>query len=123
MTIINRSLRADVPVLVVDQERLTEGFGLDYLYQDVIEELANGAPHLVLDFRLVQFMSSAGVTLLIRVKRRCVEKKISLHLCNLSPAVAQVFRITEVHRLFQIYETVADALRVIDEGAFGAELA
>jgi anti-anti-sigma factor len=119
MTIINRRLRTDVPVLVLDQERLTEGFGLQSLYQDIVEELANQAPHLVLDFGLVQFLSSAGVTMLIRVKRRCAERGISLHLCSLTPAATEVFRITEVHRLFRIHETVADALRAIDEASGG----
>jgi len=62
--------------------------------------------HLVLDFRHVRFLSSAVLGLLIRVRKRINERGGQLKLCNIHPGIYEVFKITRLTNIFDIYESV-----------------
>ena len=114
MTIISRAMRADVPVIVIDDERLRDGRSLQELYDEIAGQLeGDGTRHLLLDLELVQGITSAGLSMLVRIKNTCDEKGITLHLCHLRPAVAEVFQKTELRKLFRIHASVADGLSAI----------
>ena len=114
MTIISRAIRADAPVVVIDDERLRDGRSLQELYDEIVDLLeGDGKQHLLLDFELVQSIASAGLSMLIRIRNKCAEKGVSLHLCHLRPAVAEVFQKTELRQLFQIHASIADGLSAI----------
>lgn len=114
MTIISRCIRADVPVLVIDEERLDDEEGVAQLYQDILEHLeASKETKLMFDFDLVQSIASPGLNMLVRVKRKCHEKGVALHLCSLKPSVAEVLRTMEFQKLFQIHDNLASGLQAI----------
>lgn len=114
MTIISRSIRADVPVLVIDEERLDDEEGVDHLYQDILEHLeASQETNLMFDFDLVQSISSPGLNMLVRVKRKCHEKGVAIHLCGLKPTVAEVLWTMEFQKLFEIHDNLASGMQAI----------
>ena len=68
-----------------------------------------GRIHLVLDFRHVKFLSSAVLGLLIRISKRVHEQGGELRLCNIHPGIYEVFKITRLTNVFDIYEDVNSA--------------
>jgi anti-sigma B factor antagonist len=76
--------------------------------QGVVEPAAG--IHLVLDFRHVRFLSSAVLGLLIRISKRIYEQGGALRLCNIHPGIYEVFKITRLTSVFEIYEDVDSAV-------------
>lgn len=65
---------------------------------------------LILDFSKVRFLSSAVLGLLIRISKRVYEKDGQLKLCNISPKIYEVFKITRLTKTFDIYKDVHSAI-------------
>jgi anti-sigma B factor antagonist len=108
--------------------RLSEASGvtvvefLDHKILDagIIQELADemyalvdkdGVKSLLLDFKNVEFLSSAALNKLIMLDKKVKEHQGRLKLCNLEPGIREVFVITRLNQLFQIKGTVQEALR------------
>ena len=66
--------------------------------------------NLLLDFEKVEYLSSAVLTELLRIKRTIVEVQGTLRLCALNKEILKVFEITNLDRIFTIYENVGTAL-------------
>jgi anti-sigma B factor antagonist len=116
MTIISLAIRADVPVVVIDDERLRDDRSLQELYHEIVSQLEEGGKkNLLLDFELVRGITSAGLNMMIRIKNKCDEKGTSLHLCHLQPMVAEVFQKTRLRTLFRIHDTIGAGLSTIQE--------
>ena len=114
MTIISLAMRPDVPVVVIDDERLRDDRTLQELYREIVDQVEEGGRKtLLLDFQLVRAISSAGLNMLIRIKNKCEEKGTSLHLCHLQPVVAEVFLKTRLRGLYRIHDSVAEGLEAI----------
>ena len=81
----------------------------------LIEEVE--AVNLVLVFCNVEFLSSAVLGLLIRVSKKVYERDGQLKLCNISPRIYEVFKITRLNKIFDIYPDIDSAsasLAVVD---------
>lgn len=58
--------------------------------------------NLILDFTNVKFLSSAVLGLLIRVSKKIYEHGGQLRLCNISPRIYEIFKITRLTKIFDI---------------------
>ena len=65
--------------------------------------------NLILDFCKVQFFSSSVLGLLIRISKRIYEKEGILKLCNVSSKIYEVFKITRLTQIFDIYPDIKSA--------------
>ena len=70
----------------------------------------DGCTALVLDFRTVEFLSSAALNKLIILDRKVKGKGGKLKLSSLKPEIQEVFVITRLNQLFEIKDNVEDAL-------------
>ncbi|EJZ43277.1 anti-anti-sigma factor [Leptospira licerasiae str. MMD4847] len=68
-------------------------------------------PNIVLDMSNVEFVSSAGLRVIVGSLRVCKEREIQLKLAALRPAVRKVFEIIDMDSLFKIYDTVDSSLQ------------
>lgn len=68
-----------------------------------------GGINLILDFCNVRFLSSAVLGLLIRISKRAYECGGQLRLCNINPKIYEIFRITRLTKIFDIYQDVKSA--------------
>jgi anti-anti-sigma factor len=59
---------------------------------------------LVLDFSKVRFMSSAVLGLLIKVSKRVYQHNGRLALCAIGPRIYEIFKITRLTKIFDIYK-------------------
>jgi len=60
---------------------------------------------LVLSFAQVKHLSSSALGTLIRLNKRIEESQGLLKLCSIKPNLYEIFVITKLNRLFDIYET------------------
>lgn len=65
---------------------------------------------LLLNFSLVDFLSSAALGKLITLDKKVKAHSGTLKLCNIRPEIYEVFAITKLNRLFDIKEDESDAL-------------
>jgi len=63
---------------------------------------------LLLDFHLVEYLSSAVLTELLRINQACKDNGGELRLCAINKDIAKVFEITNLDKLFTIYSSPAD---------------
>ena len=73
--------------------------------------------NLILDFQNVRFLSSAVLGLLIRVSKKVYEREGQLRLCNINPKIHEIFKITRLTKVFDIYPDIESAT----EGLSGAD--
>ncbi len=66
-----------------------------------INEIINNADKLVMDLKELEFISSAGLRVLLGALQ-AIEDKGEMVIINLSPAVREVFDLTGFSRLFNI---------------------
>ncbi len=66
--------------------------------------------NVILDFRNVQFLSSAVLGLLIRVSKKIYERDGRLGLCNINRKIYEIFKITRLTNIFDIYQDVDSAV-------------
>jgi len=76
---------------------------------------AGSSKSVVLDFSSVQFMSSAVLGLLIKLSRRIYEKNGKLALCGINPKIYEIFKITRLTKIFDIYKDVDKAIDALVE--------
>jgi len=102
----------EATVIAFTDERILEEIDVRAL-REAVEAVVEQAPriHLVLDFRHVRFLSSAVLGLLIRVSKRVYEQEGELRLCNIHPGIYEVFKITRLTNVFEIYDDVDSATR------------
>jgi anti-sigma B factor antagonist len=72
---------------------------------------------LVLDFRKVQFLSSAVLGQLILLQKRAVSTGGRMVLCGIAKEIFEVFKITKLDKLFNIKEDAKAALKVFGVSA------
>lgn len=66
--------------------------------------------NLILDFCNVRFLSSAVLGLLIRISKKIYERDGQLRLCNINSKIREVFKITRLTKIFDIYKDTEDAV-------------
>ena len=79
----------------------------DQLYSLVEDE---GHKQLLLNFGNVQFLSSAALGKLINLKKKVGAVKGKLKLCCIHKDLFEVFRITRLDQVFEIYDEEQEAL-------------
>lgn len=67
--------------------------------------------HILLDFSQVSYLSSAVLNELLKVHRKLQETRGSLRLCSLNQDIKKVFEITNLDKVFVIYESAADGVK------------
>jgi anti-sigma B factor antagonist len=65
---------------------------------------------LLLNFKDVKFMSSSVLGKLVSLYKKCKANKITLKFCEIKPEIMEIFKITNLHRIFDIQTDEASAL-------------
>jgi anti-sigma B factor antagonist len=82
---------------------------------DVEKELnltiSKGARKLLLDMDGVEYISSAGLRVLLAVAKKLKKEEGEIKICCLKPYVKEVFDIAGFTQIFKIYDTTEKAIR------------
>ena len=68
------------------------------------------APKLALNLAAIRYIDSSGIATLLEVLKDSQRRNKAFVLFGLSPAVQQVFHLTHVIRIFQVFQTEEEAL-------------
>jgi anti-sigma B factor antagonist len=90
---------------IIDEMNIAE---IGQTLTSIIDE--PGPPKLLLDFGLVDHLSSAALGMLINANGRIKSKNGQLRLANIKPQIYEVFKITQLNKLFHIHPTRQEAL-------------
>ena len=97
-----------------DQQLFDERTVREAAEQISISLPSDGTPiRLVIDFSDVSLISSSALSKLILIQRRIGETRGKLRLCELSPVLQQVFRTSNLDRLFAIDRDLRSALEAL----------
>lgn len=111
---LNVILSGDISIVELTDRKILDEIGItqigDQLNALVSEEVA---PKFVLDFANVSHMSSRVLGMLITLHKRIREKQGELRLCNIQPSIYEVFVITRLNEIFQIFQSRREALESI----------
>jgi anti-sigma B factor antagonist len=70
---------------------------------------------LVLDFRIVEFLSTAMIGNLVILDKKVKEKSGRLVLCNLTPVIKEVLAVTRLNQVFEIEDSLDEALAMFQD--------
>ena len=90
--------------------RITLGEGSSLLRTKLKECLSQGKTRLVLDLAEVAYIDSAGLGTLVAGYTSAQNQGASLKLANLTKRFSETLNITKLVTVFEVYDTVADAV-------------
>jgi len=97
-------------VITFIDEKILEEKDIQTLQESVMSVIEQAERiNFILDFCNVRFLSSAVLGLLIRVSKKIYERDGQLRLCNISPKIYEIFKITRLTKIFDIYPDVESA--------------
>jgi len=71
---------------------------------------AQSGVKILLSFKNVGHLSSAALGMLITLNKKVTGQKGRLRLSDITPQIYEVFKITRLNKLFEIYDTAEQAL-------------
>jgi anti-sigma B factor antagonist len=102
----------DVVVVSIDVDKVLDAGTIRQIGSELSKLTleAAGGRKLLLTFRRVNYMSSAMLGEIIRLAKQAKADRIDLKLCDISPAIMEVFRLMKLDKILDIRATLADGL-------------
>ena len=98
-------------IITFTDERILEEKDIEAVQQGLMSVVEQTERiNLVLDFSNVKFLSSAVLGLLIRISKKVYERDGQLKLCNINPKIYEIFKITRLTKIFEIYPDTENAV-------------
>lgn len=98
-----------VVILSIKEQRL-DAHNSGELKDRLLRLLENGNTHLIVDLQEVRFIDSSGLGALLSGYKNANLHQGSLALCGLQPRVQSMFELTRLHRVFETYPNLEEAL-------------
>ncbi|MFP4058271.1 MAG: STAS domain-containing protein [Candidatus Brocadiia bacterium] len=91
--------------------RITDQVTIAELGEELVDVLEQAEPpDLVIDLDEVELLSSSVLGKLIRLLKRTRQRGGRLRLCSIRPSILEVFEITQLNKVFEIYPDADEAL-------------
>lgn len=107
---IKTELTEGITVLFVREDRL-DANNSEELKLELRRLFESGIKDVVIDLKEVLFIDSSGLGVLVSGYKNASVQHGSLKLSNLQSQVKSMFELTRLHRVFDIFTTVDDALQ------------
>jgi anti-sigma B factor antagonist len=104
-------------IVTLTEEKILEESDIRALQESITSAIEQGEQtNLILDFQNVRFLSSAVLGLLIRVSKKIYEQDGQLRLCNINAKIYEIFKITRLTKVFDIYPDAESATEGLGGG-------
>ena len=103
--------RGDVVILSTDGYINNQGG--EEIAREAYKQLDSGARALVMNLEKTRIVNSIGISILIEVLERVMDRKGLLAFCLLTPTIDKTFRIMGLAQYAQIYATQEEALQAV----------
>ncbi len=81
-------------------------------FKDKIDQIVNdGKSKLIMDFQEVNYLNSMGLGVVAATLKKVKKVKGDLKLINLSPAVQELFELTRLTKVFEIFDSEENAVK------------
>ncbi len=81
-------------------------------FKDKIDQIVNdGKTKLIMDFQEVNYLNSMGLGVVAATLKKVKKGKGDLKLINLSPAVQELFELTRLTKVFEIFDSEESAVK------------
>jgi len=91
-------------VTVVAIEGRFDGVTSNQIEEEIFNLFRQGKKSIVIDFRQVEFLSSAGMRVLLKIAKQSNAISSQFYLVHLSPAITEVLKMTGFYNFLQIHE-------------------
>jgi anti-anti-sigma factor len=108
---INVERRGDVAVFWTDGYINNQGG--EEIARQAYAQLDAGARALVLNLEKTRIVNSIGISILIEVLEKVMDRKGVLAFCNLTPTIDKTFRIMGLAQYASIYPSLDQALQAV----------
>jgi anti-sigma B factor antagonist len=75
-----------------------------------LQVLGQNPKRILVDLEGMDFISSSGIGLLVSILRRCRQRGTSLPVCGLRAEVLELFKLTRLSQIFEIFENRSAAM-------------
>ncbi|MEI6305442.1 MAG: STAS domain-containing protein [Deltaproteobacteria bacterium] len=99
-----------IMVIYVREERL-DAHNSEELKTEMNRLFDGGTKDVVIDLMEVRFIDSSGLGVLVSGFKNASTRQGSLKLCGLQSQVKSMFELTRLQRVFDIYQTVDEAIK------------
>jgi anti-sigma B factor antagonist len=100
---IQTATKDGILTVQIQDERLVDPAQLTRLFDDLNLALSKSTEdRVIVDFTPVGFMSSSALGKLVQLNKKAAEYKAKLKLCGIHPQIYEVFKITKLHKVFDI---------------------
>jgi anti-sigma B factor antagonist len=106
---LNITEQRDIVEISVEEERMDAHNSGD-LKEQMLQLFDQGKCNLVIDLSAVRFIDSSGLGALVSGFKNSSAMEGSLKLCGLQPQVRSMFELTRLHRVFEIFTSMEEAL-------------
>ena len=106
---LNITEQSDIVIIAVAEERM-DAHNSGELKERMLQLFDDGKANLVIDLSGVRFIDSSGLGALVSGFKNASAREGSLKLCNLQPQVRSMFELTRLHRVFEIYPSLDEAV-------------
>jgi anti-anti-sigma factor len=101
-------------VTVVRMQARELAFAVCEEFQKGMEKLMeSGNTMLLIDFETIEFMDSMGIGTLIALRNKAHERGGELGLARIADPVHKVLRITQLHKVFPIYDDLESGVQAL----------
>ena len=107
--------RDDVAILWTDGYINNQGG--EEIAREAYKQLDSGARALVLNLERTRIVNSIGISILIEVLEKVMDRKGSLVFCGLTPTIDKTFRIMGLAQYARIFPSQDEALQAVHTGA------
>ncbi len=101
--------QGEIVKIEVNEERMDAHNSGD-LKEQMLGLFDEGKCNLVIDLSAVRFVDSSGLGALVSGFKNASARDGSLKLCSLQPQVRSMFELTRLHRVFEIFASMDEAL-------------
>lgn len=106
--------RDTVTLIQIQEERLDAHNSSD-LKGQMLALFEEGKNNMVVDLHGVRFVDSSGLGALVSGFKNASARNGNLKLCGLQPQVQSMFELTRLHRVFEIFPDVGQAIDSFQE--------
>src|SRR5437667_379484 len=101
----------DVTVVNFNESSILDALQVQQIGEELYDLVDTKARRkIILDFANVKFLSSSALGVLITLRKKSAEIKGQVLICSLRPELRKVFKITNLEKLFEFYDTEERAL-------------
>ena len=106
----------DTPTVFTVKEQRIDYDSAPRFQEELLAAVGDGSGSLVVDFAMVEAISSVGLRALVVAAKRVKAANGKIAICCLRPVVREVFLISRFDALFPLYGSVDEAIHVSEPG-------